>query len=101
MRLHTRPYYCAVAVDFRDLSMTPMLLLDIRIRRLRGCRNATWEMLDMAVGLIFAVVVYCYCYIGSVRVIWCDLLGLLRMEVEVRELFRLRGTRLDMARSSC
>jgi hypothetical protein len=29
------------------------------------------------------------------------LLGLLRMVVEVRELFRLRGIRLGMARNSC
>lgn len=74
--------------------------LDIRIRRLMGCRNGKWEMLDMVVGLIFDVVYYYYCYIDSVRVISCDSLGL-RPMVEVRELFRLRGSRLGKAQNSC
>lgn len=100
MRLHIRPYYCAV-VGFRDLSTTNLPLLDIRIRRLRGCRSGMWAMLGMAVVLISAVAVYYYCYIGSVRAIWCDLLDLLRMVEEARELFRLRGIRLGMARNSC
>lgn len=102
VRLRIRSYS---AVGFRDLSMTPMLwrTLDIRIRHLMGCRSVKWAMLDMEAESIFAaaaVVVYYYGCIDSGRVTWCDWLGLLRMVVEVKELFRLRETRPDMARNS-
>lgn len=79
-----------------------LLLLDIRIRRLMSCcGSVVWMVRNMVAVLILAVVYYCYCIGLVMKVISCDLLGLLRMVVEARELFRLPGIRLGMARNSC